>query len=75
MNFHVLTLFPEMIENGLNTSILGRAAAKGLLSFEALNEIFLEIEKTRARIRANVNYDTSLEVLLLLIRNKYQIGK
>ncbi|MBS6721961.1 MAG: DNA polymerase III subunit [Clostridiales bacterium] len=47
----------------------------GLLSFEALNEIFLEIEKTRARIRANVNYDTSLEVLLLLIRNKYQIGK
>ena len=75
MNFHVLTLFPEMIENGLNTSILGRAAAKGLLSFEALNEIFLEIEKTRTRIRSNVNYDTSLEVLLLLIRNKYQIGK
>ena len=37
MNFHVLTLFPEMIENGLNTSILGRAAAKGLLSFEAIN--------------------------------------
>ena len=37
MNFHVLTLFPEMIENGLNTSILGRAAAKELLSFEAIN--------------------------------------
>lgn len=37
MNFHVMTLFPEMIENGLNTSILGRAAAKGLLSFEAVN--------------------------------------
>ncbi len=37
MNFHVMTLFPEMIMNGLNTSILGRAAAKGLLSFEAIN--------------------------------------
>ena len=37
MNFHVLTLFPEMVTNGLNTSILGRAASKGLLSFEAVN--------------------------------------
>ena len=25
MNFHVLTLFPEMIEQGLNTSILGKS--------------------------------------------------
>ncbi len=31
MNFHVLTLFPEMIENGMNTSITGRAIHKGLL--------------------------------------------
>ena len=37
MNFHVLTLFPEMIENGMNTSITGRAIAKGLLSLEAIN--------------------------------------
>ncbi len=37
MNFHVLTLFPEMIMNGLETSILGRAAAKGIVSFEAIN--------------------------------------
>ena len=37
MNFHVLTLFPDMVTNGLNTSILGRAASKGLLSFEAVN--------------------------------------
>ena len=36
MNFHVLTLFPEMIMNGLETSILGRAAAKGIV-FEAVN--------------------------------------
>lgn len=37
MNFHVLTLFPEMIMNGLETSILGRATAKGIVSFEAVN--------------------------------------
>lgn len=37
MNFHVLTLFPEMILGGMNTSITGRAIAKGLLSIEAVN--------------------------------------
>lgn len=37
MNYHVLTLFPEMIEQGLNTSIIGRAMAKGLLSLETVN--------------------------------------
>ncbi|MCC8126165.1 MAG: tRNA (guanosine(37)-N1)-methyltransferase TrmD [Clostridiales bacterium] len=37
MNFHVLTLFPEMVENGCGTSILGRAAGRGLLSVNAIN--------------------------------------
>ena len=37
MNFHVLTLVPEMIMNGLEISILGRAAAKGIVTFEAVN--------------------------------------
>ena len=37
MNYHVLTIFPEMIENGMNTSITGRAITKGLLSLEAIN--------------------------------------
>lgn len=37
MNFHILTLFPEMVMNGLNTSIIGRAINKGLLSIEAVN--------------------------------------
>lgn len=31
MNFHVLTLFPEMIRDGFETSITGRAVEKGLL--------------------------------------------
>ena len=37
MYFHVLTLFPEMIMDGLNTSILGRAMEKGCIRAEAVN--------------------------------------
>lgn len=37
MNFHILTLFPEMVMQGLNTSIIGRAMKKGILSIEATN--------------------------------------
>ena len=37
MRFHVLTLFPEMIEQGLSTSITGRAMQKGLVSLHAVN--------------------------------------
>ena len=35
MNFHVLTLFPDMIEQGMNTSILGRAIERGHISLTA----------------------------------------
>lgn len=37
MNYHVLTLFPEMILQGLNTSITGRALEKGILSLNTIN--------------------------------------
>lgn len=37
MFFHVLTLFPEMIMEGLGTSILGRAMQKGCIQAEAIN--------------------------------------
>lgn len=37
MRFHILTLFPDMVEQGLHTSIIGRAAEKGLLTIEAIN--------------------------------------
>ena len=37
MNFHILTLFPEMVINGLNTSIIGKARDKGLITIEATN--------------------------------------
>jgi len=37
MNYHVLTLFPKMILDGLNTSIIGRAIESGFISLEAVN--------------------------------------
>ncbi len=37
IKFYIMTLFPEMVLSGLHTSIIGRAAAKGLLSIEAVN--------------------------------------
>lgn len=37
MKYKVLTLFPEMIEQGMGTSITGRAINKGLLELQAVN--------------------------------------
>ncbi|MCH5268480.1 MAG: tRNA (guanosine(37)-N1)-methyltransferase TrmD [Lachnospiraceae bacterium] len=37
MNFHVMTLFPEMIENAMGHSIIGRAMKAGYVSLEAVN--------------------------------------
>ncbi len=37
MKFHILTLFPEMVMNGLNTSIIGKAVEKGKISIDAIN--------------------------------------
>lgn len=37
MNFHILTLFPEMVLQGLHTSILGRAVERNCISIEAVN--------------------------------------
>ena len=37
MVFHILTLFPEMIENALSESIIGRAMESGIIRSEAVN--------------------------------------
>ena len=37
MNFHILTLFPDMVMDGLNTSILKRAMDAGIISINATN--------------------------------------
>ncbi len=37
MNFHILTLFPDMVMSGLKESITGRAMEKGLININAIN--------------------------------------
>lgn len=37
MNFHVLTLFPQMIENTVNTSITGRAVKNEKITLQTVN--------------------------------------
>lgn len=37
VDFHILTLFPDMVMQGLHTSILGRAADRGDIAIEAVN--------------------------------------
>lgn len=37
MNFYVLTLFPEMIDEGMNTSIIGRAMENHLLHIKTID--------------------------------------
>ena len=37
MDFYVLTLFPDMIRQALEVSILGRASRKGLIRVQTVN--------------------------------------
>ena len=37
MNFHILTLFPEMIDEAMNKSIIGRAIENNTISLETVN--------------------------------------
>ena len=47
MNFYVMTLFPEMVRDGLHTSILGRAADAGIIGIEAVNIRDYTLDKHR----------------------------
>lgn len=47
MNFYVMTLFPEMVAEGLHTSILGRAMDAGIISLEAINIRDYTLDKHR----------------------------
>ena len=35
--FHVLTLFPEMVLQGLSPSVIGRACEKNIITLNAVN--------------------------------------
>ena len=37
MQFYIMTLFPDMVMDGLNTSIIGRAMDKGLLDLSLIH--------------------------------------
>lgn len=37
MNFYAMTLFPEIIENGMHASITGRALQKGVITLDTIN--------------------------------------
>lgn len=37
MHFYIMTLFPEMIENGMKDSVIGRAVKNGLITVDAVN--------------------------------------
>ena len=45
MKFYVMTLFPEMIMNGMDTSIIGRAMKSGIINIETANIRDYTLEK------------------------------
>ena len=46
MKFHVLTLFPDMIENVAGTSIFGRALTSGAIALDVINIRDFSVKKT-----------------------------
>ena len=50
MNFHVLTLFPDMIRSGMQTSITGRAIEKGAISLYTYNIRDFAREQRKGRV-------------------------
>ena len=47
MNSYIMTLFPDMVMNGLNTSIIGKAMEKELLSIKAVDIRDYTLDKHR----------------------------
>ena len=37
MRFYILTLFPDMVRQGLETSIIGKAIENGFIEMEVIN--------------------------------------
>lgn len=50
MHFHILTLFPEMVLQGLHTSILARAMERGLISADAVNIRDFTMDRRHGRV-------------------------
>ena len=67
MNFHVLTLFPEMIEQGLSTSITGRALEQNIIGLNAVNIRDFSVEKHGPEIRFTVTGNGFLQNMVRIM--------
>ena len=47
MNYHVMTLFPELIEAAMNHSIMGRALSNGIITLDTVN--FREFSQNKTK--------------------------
>lgn len=86
-NFHILTLFPEMVLQGLGESIIGRAVAAGHISIEALNIRDYTLDKHKKvddypygggagmLMQAQPVYDAYLEVERRILERKEKEGR
>ena len=61
-----LTNDPNLLIYPEEYSALSRRAAKS--TFEGLDNIIRAMEKAKVRLKANVNFDTALEMMLLTIK-------
>ncbi len=87
MFFHVLTLFPEMIMDGLGTSITGKAMERGAIQAEAVNIRDYTIEKHKKvddytygggagmLMQAQPVYDCAMSVLSKIDEARDKVGK
>ncbi len=86
-NFHILTLFPEMVLGGLKESIIGRAEAAGHIGIEALNIRDYTLDKHKKvddypygggagmLMQAQPVYDAYLEVERRILERKQKEGR
>lgn len=86
-NFHILTLFPEMVLQCLNESIIGRAVRNGFISIEAYNIRDYTQDKHKKvddypygggagmLMQAQPVYDTYLEVEKRILERKMKYSR
>ena len=66
MRFHILTLFPEMVMQGLNTSIIGNAVEQNLIEINVIN--IRDFTKDRHKKVEDYPYGVGDGVVMLAMR-------
>ena len=67
MHFHVLTLFPDMITQGLNTSITGRSIESGTITLNAVNIRDYTVNKHKKAYRIDMPFTFLRNILKRVI--------